>query len=156
MAMLPKLEIEQVVIAGQKANMVLTVTNTGADAVVITGFVFSCLPVSTSVVFGSVNMGPGVSLSVPGDNGTLKFGVPVIFHAPQRDMSAAWPSRPAANTHQIFATVMSAAAADTSPRLSVSVNLPTNTPVGGEAVSTFQQFRFDNGRNSGYVDFLFV
>lgn len=73
--------------AGQTVTATCTVTNSGASAVTVLGVMpiappHSATNGSTAVALGRPPLGPGMTTSVAGSNGTLALSWGVIPHAP--------------------------------------------------------------------------
>lgn len=75
------------VLINQQVNVIVTIANSGGSAVSVTsiapfGFLTgSAIPYHPALNFGAINLGPGVSTSVPA-SGSLSFPVSLIVFSP--------------------------------------------------------------------------
>ncbi len=97
---------------GTGVTATCTVTNSGTDAVTVTGIQPSVTPhsattQSVAALVGLPPLGPGATVSVAGSNGTRAFGWGVSAFAPQAQTSGVTgnPANPAQYVYDLGATV---------------------------------------------------
>lgn len=116
--------------AEQAVAATCTVTNSGGAAVYVldivpTAPINGTTPATTSVALGKPPLGPGVTTSVAGSNGTLAVTWPVMGHAPTTNTTN--PAVPSSLVYSIGATVYTSDGAIT---VATPATLTVTNPIG--------------------------